>query len=118
MTVVKINAITVPGELGDEVARRFAARAGAVDGMDGFEGFELLRPTDDRETWLVVTSWRDEVSFEAWVSSPQFAHGHREALAARGAGDGDDSDAGPPQPLPITAELWSYEVELGRAGEA
>ena len=33
--VIKINAITVPGELGDEVARRFGERAGAVDGMDG-----------------------------------------------------------------------------------
>ena len=107
MTVVKINAITVPGDLGDEVARRFAARAGAVDGMDGFEGIELLRPTDERETWLVVTRWRDDESFRAWTSSEQFRDGHRAALAAGG-------DA--PEPLPITAELWSYEVEVGREG--
>ena len=40
MTVVKINAITVPADSGDELARRFAARAGAVDNQDGFEGFE------------------------------------------------------------------------------
>jgi heme-degrading monooxygenase HmoA len=31
MTVVKINAITVPSGSGDELARRFATRAGAVD---------------------------------------------------------------------------------------
>ena len=105
MTVNKINAITVPGDLGDEVARRFAERAGAVDGMDGFEGFELLRPTDDRETWLVVTRWRDDESFQGWIRSPQFAEGHREALA---------SGADAPEPLPISDELWSYEVELGR----
>jgi Antibiotic biosynthesis monooxygenase len=48
MTIVKINAITVPADSGEELARRFAARAGAVDDQDGFEGFELLRPTDDR----------------------------------------------------------------------
>jgi len=30
MTVVKINAITVPAESGDELARRFAARAGEL----------------------------------------------------------------------------------------
>ena len=48
MSIVKINAITVPADSGDELATRFAARAGAVDGQDGFEGFELLRPTDDR----------------------------------------------------------------------
>ena len=111
MSIVKINAITVPGELGDEVARRFAERAGAVDGMDGFEGFELLRPTDDRETWLVVTRWRDDDAFQGWIRSPQFADGHREALAG---GGGDDGDV--PAPLPISAELWSYEVELGRPG--
>ena len=48
MTVVRINAITVPADSGDELARRFAARAGAVDDQDGFEGFELLKPTDGR----------------------------------------------------------------------
>ena len=46
MTVIKINVITVPEGSGDELARRFAARVGAVDDQDGFEGFELLRPTD------------------------------------------------------------------------
>jgi heme-degrading monooxygenase HmoA len=105
--VIKINAITVPGDAGDEVARRFALRAGAVDGMDGFEGFELLRPTDDRETWLVLTRWRDDESFRAWTQSEQFRDGHRDALAA-----GDDA----PAPLQISAELWSYEVELDRGG--
>ena len=49
MTVVKINAITVPADSGGELARRFAARAGAVDDQDGFEGFELLQPTDDAD---------------------------------------------------------------------
>ena len=39
-TIIKINAITVPADAGDELARRFAARAGAVDGQEGFEGFE------------------------------------------------------------------------------
>ena len=65
MTVIKINAITVPPDSGDELARRFAARAGAVDNQDGFEGFELLKPTDERTTWLVVTRWRDEDAFQA-----------------------------------------------------
>ena len=31
MTIIKINAIRVPRESGDELAHRFAARAGAVD---------------------------------------------------------------------------------------
>ena len=79
MTVVKINAITVREGSGDELARRFAKRAGAVDDAEGFEGFELLQPNDSRDVWLVLTRWRDEESFNAWVSSPAFAHGHRAA---------------------------------------
>ncbi len=73
MTVIKINAITVPEDAGDELARRFAARAGAVDDQDGFEGFELLRPTDERRQWLVVTRWRDEDAFVAWAHVTRLA---------------------------------------------
>ena len=103
MSVVKINAITVPAGSGDELARRFAARAGAVDNQAGFEGFELLKPTDERTTWLVVTRWRDDDSFNAWVSSPAFAHGHR------GDSDRTSGETGP-QPVGRHSELWSYRV--------
>jgi heme-degrading monooxygenase HmoA len=107
MTVVKINAITVPAGSGDELARRFAARAGAVDSAEGFEGFELLRPADDRTTWLVVTRWRDEESFRAWLGSPAFAHGHR---SASGGGGGEA-----PEPAGVRSEVWSYEIAGGSA---
>ena len=50
MSVVRINAITVPKERADELEARFAARAGEVSSSPGFEAFELLRPADDRET--------------------------------------------------------------------
>ena len=102
MSVIKINAITVAKESGDELARRFAARAGAVDGQPGFEGFELLRPTDGRTTWLVVTRWKDQESFDAWVSSPAFAHGHQQVA----------KDAEQQRPVSTHSELWSFEVAL------
>jgi len=107
---VKINAITVREGSGDELARRFAKRAGAVDDAEGFEGFDLLQPNDDRDTWLVVTRWRDEDSFDAWVSSPAFAHGHRGEQPA-GAPHGDAEPT--PPPVGVHSELWSYDlVEL------
>lgn len=106
--VIKINAITVPADSGDELARRFAARAGAVDGQDGFEGFELLRPTDGRTTWLVVTRWRDEAAFDGWVNSPAFSRGHQSA-AEHGGGE-----ARPP--VGMSSELWSYDVAGGSGG--
>ena len=111
MTVVKINAITVREGSGDELAQRFAKRAGAVDDAEGFEGFDLLRPNDDRGTWLVVTRWRDEEAFNAWVSSPAFSHGHRGEQAAA---DGDEAQ---PPPVGVHSELWSYDlVELPSPG--
>ncbi|MCC9197136.1 antibiotic biosynthesis monooxygenase [Arthrobacter sp. zg-Y820] len=113
MTIIKINAITVPADSGDELAHRFAARAGAVDGQDGFEGFELLQPTDERTTWLVVTRWRDEKSFQDWVSSKNFAHGH----GAAAAGDGDSAGTRP-KPVGLSADLWSYRTAGGSTGTA
>ncbi|MDO9380074.1 MAG: antibiotic biosynthesis monooxygenase [Nocardioidaceae bacterium] len=108
MTVIKINAISVAEGSGDELAHRFAARAGAVDGQEGFEGFELLQPTDERTTWLVITRWRDEETFQAWLSSPSFAHGHR----SQSERDGGDA----PKPVGMHSELWSYAVAGGSAG--
>ena len=112
MSVIKINAITVPPDGGDELARRFAARAGAVDSQDGFEGFELLRPTDGRSTWLVVTRWRDEASFEAWRTSSAFGAGH-----GHGGGSGHaHGAAGEQRPVAVSSELWSFEIAGGSAG--
>lgn len=103
MTVIRINAIDVTEGKGPELARRFAGRAHAVDLADGFEGFELLEPTDGRRTWLVVTRWRDEQAFQAWVASPAFAHGHRGGQAPAAEQDGP-----PPEPVTLSSELWSY----------
>lgn len=101
--VIKINVITVPAESGDELAQRFAARAGAVDGQPGFLGFELLKPTDERTQWLVVTRWQDQASFDAWVSSQAFAHGH----------EGASKPAAHGGPVSTHSELWSYVVAGG-----
>lgn len=113
MSVVKINAITVPADSGDELAHRFAARAGSVDAAPGFEGFELLRPTDGRQVWLVVTRWADDASFEAWTSSESFRHGHPGG-PAKPASQGPT--AGGPGRVGLSAELWSYEPTVGSPG--
>jgi heme-degrading monooxygenase HmoA len=96
VSVVKINAITVPRERFEEFAQRFAARAGRVEGSPGFEGFELLRPNDDREVCLVLTRWRSEEDFKAWTESPDFAAGHSQHRAQG--------------PIGTASELWSFDV--------
>jgi heme-degrading monooxygenase HmoA len=96
MSVVKINAITVPKERADELVARFAARAGQVSGSPGFEAFELLRPSDDRDTFLVYTRWRSEDDFQAWLNSSAFQEGHR-AHGTQG-------------PVSNQSELWAFDV--------
>jgi heme-degrading monooxygenase HmoA len=96
MSVVKINAITVPKARSEELLARFAARAGQVSGSPGFEAFELLSPTDERETFLVYTRWRSEDDFQAWMNSQAFQEGHR-AHGAQG-------------PVSTQSELWSFDV--------
>jgi heme-degrading monooxygenase HmoA len=116
MSVVKINAITVPADAGEEVARRFAARAGSVDSAPGFEGFQLLRPTDDRTTWLVVTRWRDEASFDAWRNAPSFETAHARPEGAQGAPEGHAAGGRPP--MAMSAELWSFDLALDAGPKA
>ena len=96
MGVVRINAITVPAGRAEEVERRFAARAGEVGTMDGFEAFELLRPTDDRDVYLVYTRWATQEAFDAWVNGQAFQRGHK-AHSTQG-------------PVSSESALWSFDV--------
>jgi heme oxygenase (mycobilin-producing) len=105
VSVVRINALEVPPERAEELVRRFAARAGEVSKAPGFEAFELLRPTDERTTFLVYTRWSSEEAFRAWAESAAFERGHR-SHAAEG-------------PAAASSELWAFDVvqrEEGAAG--
>lgn len=64
--MVKINALSVPPQAAPELERRFAARAGVVEGSAGFLGFQLLRPVRGEDRYFVVTHWEDDASYEAW----------------------------------------------------
>ncbi len=103
MSVVKINAIEVPDGGGEELEKRFAARAKAVDGMPGFEGFELLRPVEGETRYFVYTKWATEEHFQTWLNSQSFQQGH--------AGS---SSAGGQRPVGTGSALLSFEVvDLG-----
>lgn len=102
MSVVKINAISVPPQAGPELERRFAARAGAVDSAPGFLGFQLLRPVAGEDRYFVVTHWADEESFEAWRDGD-----------ARSAHAGGSSGSGP---VASGASLLEFEVVLDVRG--
>ncbi|MFF2536155.1 antibiotic biosynthesis monooxygenase family protein [Streptomyces cyaneofuscatus] len=112
MSVVKINVLTVPQEQRETLEKRFASRAHAVESSDGFEWFELLRPVEGTDDYLVYTRWRDEASFQAWMEGPMKA-------AHQGGGGGGGAEGGErPKPAASGSTVWSFEVvqQTGPAG--
>ena len=108
MSVVKINAITVPEGMGQELEQRFAQRAAAVENSPGFEGFELLRPVGGEGRYFVYTRWESEEAFQNWFNSQAFAQGHVQASRERSG-----------SPVGTAADLLSFEVVMtaGPKGE-
>ncbi len=98
MSVVKINVLTVPPEMRETLEQRFAARAGAVESSDGFEWFELLRPVEGTDQYLVYTRWRSEADYQKWAAE-RMGPAHSGAAAE-----------GERKPAATDATLWSFEV--------
>lgn len=105
MSIVKINVLTVPEEQREVLEKRFAARAGAVENSDGFEWFELLRPAEGTDQYLVYTRWRDEAAFQAWMEGSMRAS-HSAGQGGPGSGEGGER----PKPAASGSTLWSFEV--------
>jgi heme oxygenase (mycobilin-producing) len=101
MSVVKINVLTVPAEQRETLEKRFASRAHAVENSDGFEWFELLRPVEGTDQYLVYTRWRDEESFQAWLEGP---------MKAAHQGGGEKPAGEQPKPAATGSTLWSFDV--------
>ena len=99
MSVVKINAITVPKDKQQRFEERFKGRGGAVEKSAGFEWFELLRPVEGTDSYLVYTRWSSEEAYQSWQSSQDFDRAH----------DGG-GDTLAPAAERSQNHLWSYEV--------
>lgn len=77
---VAINYIQCKPEYVDRFECLFCTRAHAIDQMPGFLGMEVLKCTKTGEPYLVISRWRDQASFQAWVGSPEFQEGHKRAF--------------------------------------
>ena len=100
MSYVAINVLTVPEGQGEVLEQRFAGRAGSVEKAQGFEHFELLRPIEGTDDYLVYTRWASHAHFEAWTTSQAFDRGHAQA-SARPEGE---------LPAASGSTIWSFEV--------
>lgn len=115
MSVVKINALAVPPQAGDEIVKRFSARLDELSAVSGFEGFELLRPTGEAELrWFVYSRWADEESYQAWRTGDVFARGHAGQAASKSP-DGESEQR--PAPVSMGSTLLEFEVSLSVAAQ-
>jgi heme-degrading monooxygenase HmoA len=100
MSFVAVNVLTVPEGAGSTLEQRFARRAGSVERAAGFEHFELLRPLQGTDSYLVYTRWATREAFEEWTRSQSFAAGHGQA-----SGRGESE-----RPAATGSTIWSFEV--------
>ena len=98
MPYVAINVLSVPEGAGATLEERFAARQGAVDTAPGFEHFELLRPVEGTNDYLVYTRWSSVEHFVAWRDGQRFSDGHASQRPAGAA------------PAASGSTLWAFEV--------
>jgi heme-degrading monooxygenase HmoA len=116
--IVKINAIRVPEGMGEVIEQRFAARGDAMNEVDGFVSFELLRPTAGEDRYFVYTRWETEEAFQAWRESQRFAESHAgQTGPPAGHGEGGGHPGGHPGgegggPVAMGADLLEFEVAL------
>lgn len=78
---VAVNTIVCQDHYRDRFECLFCSRAMQIDTMDGFIAMQVLKSSKPDEPYLVVSYWKDEASFQAWVGSPQFHEGHKRAFA-------------------------------------
>jgi heme oxygenase (mycobilin-producing) len=74
------NRVPVAAPWREQFEERFRTRAGQIDQQPGFVRLQVLRPADAQSPYVVLTTWQDKASFEAWVGSEDFGLAHQHSL--------------------------------------
>ncbi|MBM7601675.1 heme-degrading monooxygenase HmoA [Virgibacillus halotolerans] len=82
---------------------RFKQQEKAVDGVEGFQAFRLLKPKKGNK-YVVFTQWRSEKDFENWKNSAQFAKAHQKQATKPSAYP-------PNKPFVTTYHMYDPEAE-------
>ncbi len=83
------NRVPVAAGWEETFEERFRQRAGQIDKQAGFVRMQVLQPQSENTPYVVLTTWQDKASFEAWVGSEDFKLAHskpmpREAFSGEG----------------------------------
>jgi heme-degrading monooxygenase HmoA len=74
---VAINYITCTEQYRERFEILFGSRAKAIDRMPGFRHMEVLRSSDNKGEYLIISHWDSEKGFQRWTNSAEFLEGHR-----------------------------------------
>jgi heme-degrading monooxygenase HmoA len=74
---VAINYITCTDQYRERFEFLFGTRVKAIDSMPGFRNMQVLKPTDNKSEYLIVSHWDSEEDFQQWTGSAEFLEGHR-----------------------------------------
>lgn len=104
---VVMNVVQVPISGADGFEQAFARRQSALNEVDGFRGFELLK-RDDGEEFLVISRWKNEEAFLGWRNGQDFKKAHANAAP----------DKAPEGHRPSGSEVRNYTVLLSEPATA
>ncbi len=84
------NRVPVAEGYREMFEERFRSRVGQIETQPGFVRMQVLQPAAPGVPYIVLTSWRDKASFDAWVGSEDFRTAHanpmpKEAFEGEGA---------------------------------
>jgi heme-degrading monooxygenase HmoA len=83
------NRVPVASGWEETFEERFRQRAGQIDKQPGFMRMQILKPVSDDSPYVVLTTWQDKASFDAWVGSEDFKLAHRNPMPKEAfAGEG------------------------------
>jgi heme-degrading monooxygenase HmoA len=70
---VSVSELRVPAEGRAALLAAFEGRLGAVESWPGFVDLQVWQDRADAERFVMVTWWRDEDAFRAYLASDAFA---------------------------------------------
>lgn len=70
---MSFSELRVPAEGREALLAAFRGRLGAVESFPGFVDLQVWQDRSDADRFVMVTWWRDEDAFRAYLASDDFA---------------------------------------------
>jgi heme-degrading monooxygenase HmoA len=74
--IIVCNRVQVNPQHTEIFEQLFLSRAHMVDQTPGFRNFQLLRPTKEGDSYVVMVTWDSKEHYHAWIKSDAFKQGH------------------------------------------